>query len=555
MSKNLKIALIAAALTVAMAFTAMAATYNWKDGYCYDRNGDVYEDTWVKSGSTWYYAESEGELKTDELFEDGDYLYYVDENGAMVVSQWALIYDEDEETEDYYYFDAKGHAVCGVEKPYAVPGWGKYCFGEDGKMLYGWVATAANGDDTVLVKVEDSVAAPYEDALYYCGDEEDGQVATGWQLLDIGDTFGTEKWFYFDPSTTTTKYGKKFADFQNKKVVDTTYGTGYYCFDETGIMLADMWVESATGSYNYYGVDGASKYTGWFQAPRYSTVGLETEESSLVDDVKTKWYYAKNGVVEKAKLLTWEGGKYYLGTDGEMQTGLYSLEVAETGITYANLDSVTNMHDDFNDLGTYVYFGDDGALATGETTVKIKAKAADSDKSSYDFYFAKTGIAKYTGITKKEGNFYYVAGKKVKASSTNEYEVFAVEVDGNGKQTVSTTALKANEIYAAQATTKDSYDKSDYMFKYIGSKYYFTVGGTNYAAKSNYAAYKLGRPDGKYVAEDGEVNATVQSTKANGIYFVVLDKTGATCTTTKTDANDYNLFVSGGVLQGVTIDY
>ena len=72
-------------------------------------------ECWKKSGDHWFWLDSDGEMLTDSLVEDGDDYYYVNEAGAMVKNEWRELdnTDDGDDAADtcWYYLGANGKAV------------------------------------------------------------------------------------------------------------------------------------------------------------------------------------------------------------------------------------------------------------------------------------------------------------------------------------------------------------------------------------------------------------------------------------------------------------
>ena len=180
MKKNLKITAITSAavlLALGASFGAMAAekgSWKYEDGewYCYDKEGDAYEDTFCLSNGKEYYVGEDGRMVRSSWVEyEGDW-YYITSSGEKAVSQWrytAPAEDEDEE-EEWYYLQASGRRVEG--KKMTIDG-KTYYFDSDGVMLTGWIQGS-----------EGSWEAADTDELgtnttYYC-DENGARVSSSW---------------------------------------------------------------------------------------------------------------------------------------------------------------------------------------------------------------------------------------------------------------------------------------------------------------------------------------------------------------------------------------
>ena len=226
----------AALLAIGASMTSMAAQ-GWQqegdDWYYYDNNGDYVTDEWKKSGNNWYYLGDDGYMMKNYLLTDeNDNVYYLDGNGVMVTNAWVAYSPEDDYEDDapdhyWYYFQSNGRAVVqtgDTVKKKTING-KTYGFDEDGRMLYGFVS-----EDGEKLTDEN----PFEDALYYFGDSDDGAMHQGWlQYMDGSDLVEryedlSEMWFYFSPSN-----GKMVKDNDSK-----TINGNKYAFDEYGVMIS-----------------------------------------------------------------------------------------------------------------------------------------------------------------------------------------------------------------------------------------------------------------------------------------------------------------------------
>ena len=156
MRKQTKIAAVvsaAALLALGASITSFAAakgTWMMVDGewYCYDKNGDVYENTFCSSNGKEYYVGEDGAIVRSQWVEyDGSY-YFVNSSGAKVTSDWRLTapYDDEDAEEEWYYFQSTGKRAENKKILYK----GKtYYFDSEGKMITGWVTYDSEGTASV----------------------------------------------------------------------------------------------------------------------------------------------------------------------------------------------------------------------------------------------------------------------------------------------------------------------------------------------------------------------------------------------------------------------
>ncbi len=461
-TKLVAVASAAALLAIGASMTSFAAT-GWveEDGqwYYYDKDGNVVEDEWKKSGDNWYWLDSEegGAMAIDKLIEDDDDTYYVDANGVMVKNTWVKVVNEDQDDEEdpaeyhYYYMQSNGKAYktsTNSTKFKTIDG-KRYAFDEDGKMLYGWVNENHERVDS------DS----WMDATYYLGSWDDGAMKTGWQKILVEDNEDDDEekefWFHFKSN------GKKRVNTSSEKEVNEVKINGKrYGFDYRGVMsyewtLATNANTSSASSWKYFSnpEDGARVTKGWFKvvAPEEdndNTFKNYEEGVSFAgtdaEDEKERWYYADGsgnlveGQIKKIK------GKYYgfrpdddgNGKGAAMLNGLVLMKVVDDEIIDVADDDVDAdelediLDGDKDDLladdYTLFYFGNDedtdGAMKTGAVTINL-------DGDSYNFLFSKSGGAegKGRGVTGIDDNKYiYKAGCRIKADSDDKYQVVLV---------------------------------------------------------------------------------------------------------------------------------
>ena len=461
MKKQTKlVAVLSAAALLAMgaSMTSFAATgWTQEDGtwYYYAKDGSRVTDEWKKSGDYWFYLGDDGEMVTDQLIEDDDDYYYVNQDGAMLTNAWQAVDNEDAGDEDepdqyWYYFQNNGKAYKGSDSGsttrFKTINGKKYSFDDEGRMLYGWVKEGERqtGDED------------WTDAEYYLGDENDGAMRTGWQLIHILDenwpdgdeTFDEDqdRWFYFKSS------GKRYVNDKadEKEFVTKTINGKKYGFDENGRMVAEWNIATIVGSqgdadytkeWSYFSSpeDGARKTKGWFKV-----IPDEELDEAKYDDCEEYWYYSDGkGKLVANEIKTINGRKYAFNEYGRMLDGLRLLQLNPNDkkeILYAPADDDdSNMYydteDNFDktvrnfmteaaagseDLYAMCYFGasDDGSMKTGKQTVTI-----DGDK--FEFYFEKSGIRKGYGKSGVDtgDKVAYAMGKKYKADSDNKYEI------------------------------------------------------------------------------------------------------------------------------------
>ncbi|MDO4438748.1 MAG: hypothetical protein Q4B86_04800 [Eubacteriales bacterium] len=213
-------------------------------------------------------------------------------SGKEITGTWSK---ENNSGEEYWTFiKADGNKAVGDS--YIIDG-SKYLFDSDGKMAYSWVDKDGNrtdvyGDDGYLY-----------DAVYYCGDPDDGKVATGWKYIAVNDAYGAplgKKWFYFGSN------GKMIRSYSITEEVD---GNIYkYYFNKNGIMESSKWVNQ--------GELEELKGGRWLEH-------VPGDEEDPYAAGSKRWYFQKeSGELVTDRLCRINGKTYLFDSNGIMKTGI-----------------------------------------------------------------------------------------------------------------------------------------------------------------------------------------------------------------------------------------
>ena len=260
MRKSTKIAVVlaAAALLVAgFAFTTLAkgwvkeaeGLYYYEDEYGMKVYNEWKKDTDANGKVNYYYLGDDGYMVTDSIVEYNDEKYWVGADGAKVTEQWIKVPADQEDIDNYdvdyrwYYFQkSNGKAYKGVKKD--IEG-STYFFGNDGKMLFGYVSVDADGKPSDMTT--DVVKAHQGNTyLYYCGSNDEGKVLKSeWRKeTNVDSSAGAyeteESWWAFYQS--------------NGKRADSTLSNGAlwkgqrYYFDSEGMMIHGWDVATRTNN-------------------------------------------------------------------------------------------------------------------------------------------------------------------------------------------------------------------------------------------------------------------------------------------------------------------
>ena len=489
MRKQTKIAaLVSATALLALgasitSFAAARGTWMLVDGewYCYDSNGDPYEDTFCVSNGKDYYVGEDGMLVRSSWVDyDGD-MYFVNSAGQKITSDWRLTtpYDDEDAEEEWYYFQASGKMATNKKIVYKG---NTYFFNADGKMLTGWVTA----DGTNVVNEENSIDS---DHTYYA-DETGARIEAGWILtVEPGveeDEADADYYWYYLLSSGKVATGKRnningqtyFFDDQCRMLSgwvrgttiddETTYdsidgedsawklGTTddgaeysyYYCgSSDDGHAKKDKWIKTWRPEDTYEEDDDNSQYWYWIESNGeiYVPSGSDAAAADKYQLEDGELVYKASYEVTKKKVNSKD---YFFNQDGEMVSQFIHVTDAKD-----SSDLVEN--------GMY-YFGgsDDGSMKTGAETIK------DDNLDSFKFYFeSSSGANKGVGITGNKSNKLYYMGHLVAAQDyryqpvtiTYGDETRTFIVNTNGTIQHSTVEYKEDGDVLIDARTKGDF--------------------------------------------------------------------------------------------------
>ena len=453
MRKQTKIAaLVSATALLALgasitSFAAARGTWMLVDGewYCYDSNGDPYEDTFCVSNGKDYYVGEDGMLVRSSWVDyDGD-MYFVNSAGQKITSDWRLTtpYDDEDAEEEWYYFQASGKMATNKKIVYKG---NTYFFNADGKMLTGWVT--ADGTDVVneestidkdytfyadetgarvetdwILTVEPGTEEDDADAdYYYYYLLSSGKVATGKRNNIKGQTYLFDRefrmlsgWVVGITENGETRY-ESIDGEESDWVICNNDGAGeeyayYYCSaPDDGHVKKDRWLKTWRPADTYEEDEDVSQYWYWIESDGKVYVPSTSDADKVAAE---KWQLEDGELIckdtyESVTKKKVNSKDYFFNQKGEMLSQfLYVLE-------------------DSKDLkeGLY-YFGgsDDGSMKTGAETVR------DDNLDSFKFYFGTKnsgGEHKGVGITGNKSNKLYYMGHLVAAQ---DYRYQPVTID------------------------------------------------------------------------------------------------------------------------------
>lgn len=274
--------------------------------YYLNKNGQM-ATGWVKDGGYWYYLDpSDGHMYTDMVKVDFN-LYFFNSSGQMLSSRWHQYYG------DWYYLTSSG----APHKGWLNQG-GKWYYLDPS---YGIMSSGGNEIDGKVYVFDESGAMITKNGWnkvynhwYYI--KSNGDVYTGW-FKEVS------SWYYLDP-----KYGYMFVGGQP---IDGKA----YLFTKSGAMsIEEGWIYQ-DGLYYYGNGDGTVKI-GW----------LKYNDKWCFLDTYAGWMVTGRAIIDE--------DYYYFDDNGYMYSGWkvfydYQLEEYYT-----------------------CYYGDDGALKTGWQVINGK---------------------------------------------------------------------------------------------------------------------------------------------------------------------------------------
>ena len=394
---------------------------------------------WVKSGSTWYYLDSNGRVVRNAWAGN----YWLGADGKMVTNAWV--------DNGRYYVGSNGEWVRNAQKPAttttntAKQGWvqsgaswyyldsngrvvrnawiGNYWLGTDGKMATSsWVDNGryyvgSNGLWDKNAKKQE-VPKPVEkkqgwvksgsDWYYY---ENGTLVRNKWAgnyWLGTDGKMATSSWvdngrYYVGSNGLWDKSAKKQEAPKpaEKKQGWVKSGSDWYYY-ENGTLVRNKWI----GNY-WLGTDGKMATSSWVDNGRYyvGSTGLwdknakKQETSKSTDNKKgwvksgSDWYYYENGTLARNKWV----GNYWLGTDGKMVTNSW----VDNGRYYVGSDGawVKDASRDKNTKRSIFLDPGHGGSDTGAISQGVREK--DLTLSVYNKVSSKLASLGFTVLTSR----------------------------------------------------------------------------------------------------------------------------------------------------------
>ena len=417
--------------------------------YYLNNDGKMQTGGWFYHDNTWYYIQSNGARRYNELAEIGGQKYLFDKDGKMLTglqvfngkkllfassgalqtegtaSSWQKI------DGNWYYFDEDGKHIVGKKEINGV----HYYFDNKGVMQTSWTLieghwsyfASSGAMKTGWIKDKDTWYYLDKDGVMLTGLQEidgtryylnaSGAMQTGWKWLDnhyyyfassgamkTGWLKDKELWYYLD------KDGIMLTGLQE---ID---GTRYYLNTSGAMQIGWKWLDN---HYYYFATSGAMK-TGWFKD-------------------KGLWYYLKpeDGVMATG-LLDVDGTRYYLNASGAMETGWKLLD----NQYYYFTESGAMKTGWFKDKGLWYYLKpEDGVMATG---------LLDVDGTRY--YLNASG-AMETGWKQLNGNWYYFQADGSLLRNGTTPDGYKVNRDGVWSTTIEEETTQERTVESRQGLT------------------------------------------------------------------------------------------------------
>ena len=394
------------------------------DWYYLNTDGKMHIGGWFYHDNTWYYIQSNGARRYNELAEIGGQKYLFDKDGKMLTglqvfkgkkmlfaSSGALQTEGTASSwqklgSNWYYYDEDGLRTVGLKKINGLT----YYFDNNGIMQTGWAMIEGHWNYFASSGAMKTGWIKDGDTWYYL--DKDGVMLTGLQEID-----GTR--YYLNASGAMQTGWAMIEGHWNYFASSGAMKTGWikdkdtwYYLDKDGIMLTGL--QEIDGTRYYLNASGAMQ-TGWKWFDNhysYFTSSGAMKTGWLKD--KDRWYYLKpdDGVMATG-LQEIDGTRYYLNASGAMETGWKLLD----NQYYYFTESGAMKTGWFKDKGLWYYLKpDDGVMATGlqeidGTRYYLNASGAMEigwkllDNQYY--YFTESGAMK-TGWFKDKGLWYYL---------------------------------------------------------------------------------------------------------------------------------------------------
>ena len=406
----------------------------------------------LDEGEIIYYVDENGGIVKEEFIEIEDETYYFGEDGTMQKRQWIEV-----ETNQWRYVDSNGHMVTDDTRRAG----GAYgTFDEKGYWTpkKGFFTENLDEDGTVTLysDEEGDVAGPYDEAedatkeqemTFYHFVDEDGKTACYLMsgedntLLDdrpeggiwIKDLYLDEDG-YLITNQTAVKIGDAYYNFDAEGI--SRYAEGSiveengkkYCVGEDGTFVTNQFADDNNGNTLYFGADGSQQFSQWVEdeGERYY-IGDDGYVVKNTEDTIIKGYYGSFDADGKwsagAAGFVADDGKTFYCTESGKLAGPSDQQTAYYGLVSENGGQVCYLFDENGTQGSEKqtslwlgdrYIGADGFQLTDASYVEI-------DGVYYDFDAEGSSSLSQEGMfTGADGKNYYLGtdGKPV----TNQFK-------------------------------------------------------------------------------------------------------------------------------------
>ena len=369
--------------------------------YYLNNNGKMQTGGWFYHDNTWYYIQSNGARRYNELAEIGGQKYLFDKDGKMLTglqvfngkkmlfaSSGALQTEGgasswQKQGSSWYYYDEDGIRTVGKKNINGTT----YYFNQNGIMQTGWVLieghwnyfASSGAMKTGWVKDKDTWYYLDKEGVMLTGLQEingsryylnaSGAMQTGWKWLN-------NHYYYFVSSG-----AMKTGWLKDKDI--------WYYLDKEGVMLTGF--QEIDGSRYYLNASGAMQ-TGWkwLDNHYYYFASSGAMKTGWLKD-KELWYYLDKEGIMLTGLQEIDGSRYYLNASGAMQTGWKWLD----NHYYYFTGSGAMKTGWFKDKGLWYYLDKDGIMLTGLQEINGAS------------YYLNASGAMETGWQQLNGNWYY----------------------------------------------------------------------------------------------------------------------------------------------------
>lgn len=363
-------------------------------------DGAILQNGWGKIGGVWYYADADGALYYDDIYEIGGRLYvflkngamydmpgqygqfYVSDDGTLLRNAWSKDLTENLGAVGWAYYDNNGYRVTGKQtiegKVYYFNSRGimqtsrleetddgTYLFGTDGvgTLVNGWV-THPRTKNTMYIKD----GCPVRNAVLEISGKTYAFDGDGYMVINAA-WHGTD-WFLFDekgqritePGWKKVNHQWYFVESDGSLAVGfVNIGSALYCLDP--VMQSNTIVQNPLDG-RFYGADingGCTPISG----DGLKTIGEHcyylsqgVPQASCWQLIGTAWYYfdgdgraVTNGTctVKDITYLFDANGKMY--TAGWMYTDNDTYYAGNDGVAYTGMKTVDGKRYIFDDYG------------------------------------------------------------------------------------------------------------------------------------------------------------------------------------------------------------